>query len=157
MIINTYKYSGAYSLILLHEKHLKLFLDKWTEAKKINLALPETTDQDYESLETLLRHVLRSARGYMVWMCEKLELPDPEIDDPPSLENIEQQASSYIDHLVEKWKTPLSDVEEVKFSNKVYNSNWGVPFCIDAMLEHAVMHPIRHAFQLENLIKDNRR
>ena len=27
-------------------------------------------------------------------------------------------------------------------------------YCIDAMLEHAVMHPIRHAFQLDELIKD---
>jgi hypothetical protein len=25
--------------------------------------------------------------------------------------------------------------------------------CIDAMLEHAVMHPIRHAFQLEELMR----
>ena len=118
--------------------------------------LPKTTDEDYKSLETLLRHVLRSARGYMVWMCEKLELPNPEIIDPPNLENIAQQASNYIDHLIEKWKTPLADVEETKFSDKVYNSNWGVPYCIDAMLEHAVMHLIRHTFQLERLMESNR-
>ena len=150
---NSYKYSGAYSLILLHEKHLKIFLKTWTEAKKKNLKLPKTIDQDYESLETLLRHVLRSARGYMVWMCEKLELPDPEIDNPPSIDNIELHASGYIDHLIEKWKTPLAEVEENRFSDKVYKSNWGVPYCIDAMLEHAVMHPIRHTFQLENLME----
>jgi uncharacterized damage-inducible protein DinB len=150
---NSYKYSGAYSLILLHEKHLKIFLKTWTEAKKKNLKLPKTIDQDYESLETLLRHVLRSARGYMVWMCEKLELPDPEIDKPPSIDNIGRQASGYINHLIEKWKNPLTDVEESRFSDKVYNSNWGVPYCIDAMLEHAVMHPIRHTFQLENLME----
>ena len=143
-------------MILLHEKHLKIFFKTWSEAKKIMVKLPETTDQDYESLETLLRHVLRSARGYMVWMCEKLELPDPKIDNPPSLDKIEKQASSYIGHLIEKWKTPLADVEETKFSDKVYNSNWGVPYCIDAMLEHAVMHPIRHTFQLERLMESNR-
>ena len=153
MITNSYKYTGAYLLILLHEKHLKWFWDTWKRAKAINLALPLTEDKDYESLETLLRHVLRSARGYMVWMCEKLELSNPEIDEPPSLGNIEQQAPSYIDHLIEKWKTPLADVEENRFSDKVYNSNWGVPYCIDAMLEHAVMHPIRHGYQLKNLIE----
>ncbi len=147
-----YKYAGAYSLILLHEKHLKIFFKTWTEAKKLMLKLPETTDEDYESLETLLRHVLGSARGYMVWMCVKLEMPNPKIDDPPSLDKIERQASNYIDHLIEKWKNPLADVEESRFSDKVYNSNWGVPYCIDAMLEHAVMHPIRHTFQLERLM-----
>ena len=48
-----------------------------------------------------------AARGYMTWMCEVLELPDPEIRIPPE---------------------PT------------------------ALLEHAVMHPIRHAFQLEELM-----
>jgi len=48
-----------------------------------------------------------AARGYMTWMCEVLELPDPEIRIPPE---------------------PT------------------------ALLEHADMHPIRHAFQLEELM-----
>jgi len=33
-----------------------------------------------------------------------------------------------------------------------YPSRWGTPYSIDAMLEHAVMHPIRHAYQLEKLM-----
>jgi hypothetical protein len=28
-----------------------------------------------------------------------------------------------------------------------------VTYTIDAMLEHAVMHPIRHTFQLEELVQ----
>ena len=39
----------------------------------------------------LLNHALRAARGYMVWMCEKLELPDPEIEPPPELAVIEAE------------------------------------------------------------------
>jgi hypothetical protein len=34
-----------------------------------------------------------------------------------------------------------------------YPSRWQTRYCIDAMLEHAVMHPIRHAFQLEELMR----
>lgn len=33
-----------------------------------------------------------------------------------------------------------------------YPSRWKTLYCVDAMLEHAVMHPIRHAFQLEELM-----
>ena len=54
--------------------------------------------------------------------------------------------------LLEKWRTPLCNVEPKLFEDKNYKSNWGVEYCIDAMLEHAVMHPIRHEFQLKNLI-----
>ncbi|MGA9292440.1 MAG: hypothetical protein WBV81_07600 [Ignavibacteriaceae bacterium] len=155
-IIN-YKYNGARAMVILHEKHLRACIDTWREAKTFRIKLPVTEDKDYESLETLLRHILRSARGYMVWMCEKLNLPDPGIDMPPEPDSIENKADKYLVHLLEKWKSPLAEVEQEKFDN-TYKSNWGVDYCIDAMLEHAVMHPIRHEFQLRNLIieqKDN--
>ena len=103
-------------------------------------------------METLLHHILRGARGYMVWMCSKLNLTDPGIDKAPEPDLIESKADEYLVHLLEKWREPLADIPEDKFINSTYTSNWGVEYCIDAMLEHAVMHPIRHEFQLRNFI-----
>ncbi|RKY94987.1 MAG: hypothetical protein DRQ01_01015, partial [Ignavibacteriae bacterium] len=60
-------------MVQLHEQHLRSFVKTWRKAKELNIKLPETNDTDYESHETLLRHVLRAARGYMTWMCAKLE------------------------------------------------------------------------------------
>lgn len=150
--IQKYKYNGARSLVLLHEENLTNFLRTWQKAKNLNIELPITDDPDYQSLESLLFHVLRSARGYMTWICEKLDLPDPEIDNPPEIINIENNSEKYLNHLFERWCLPLADIEEVNFHYPVYKSRWGVEYCIDAMLEHAVMHPIRHEFQLRDLI-----
>jgi hypothetical protein len=147
-----YKYNGARSLVLLHDQYLRSFVQTWKQAKKQNIVLPETDDPAYVSLEAFLRHPLRSARGYMTWMCEKLELPDPQINPTPAVEVIEAEADNYLEHVIECWKLPLSDVPEDKFINTVYKSRWGVEYCIDAMLEHAVMHPLRHEFQLKNLM-----
>ena len=146
-----YKYGGAKSLVKLHEIHLKEFYETWKEAKRLNIKLPETDDPNYESLDTLLYHVLRAARGYMVWICHNLELNDPEINKTPTSDFIVDKVEEYISHLLEKWQLPLVNVEFELF-DKVFKSNWGVYYCIDAMLEHAVMHPIRHEFQLKNLI-----
>jgi uncharacterized damage-inducible protein DinB len=151
-----YKYNGARSLVLLHEKHLLSFAEIWKEAKKLNITLPTTDDKDYESLETLLFHVLRAARGYMTWICEELNLPDPEINTPPDFNEIENEADNYILHLLERWRFPLSEIKEEKFHSPTFKSRWGVEYCIDAMLEHAVMHPIRHEFQLRNLITEKK-
>ncbi|MBI1933667.1 MAG: hypothetical protein HYS24_14140 [Ignavibacteriales bacterium] len=150
--IKKYKYNGARSLVLLHEEHLTNFLRTWQKAKSLRIELPRTDDPDYQSLESLLFHVLRSARGYMTWICEKLNLPDPEINNPPEINEIENNSEKYLNHLFERWCLPLTEIEEVNFHNPVYKSRWGVEYCIDAMLEHAVMHPIRHEFQLKNLI-----
>ena len=140
-------------MVQLHEEHLRSFVKIWRKAKELNIKLPETTDTDYELLETLLRHVLRAARVYMTWMCEKLDLPDAAIDPAPEAEKIVSVLDAYIEHLIERWKHPLINVAAEKFENKLYTARWGVDYCIDAMMEHAVLHPIRHEFQLNNLIE----
>ncbi len=152
-----YKYQGARVLVLMHEEHLADCVRVWHEARAAGLALPQTTDPDYQSLETLMRHVLRSARGYMTWMCGMLELPDPGIEPAPEVERIAEEADGYVRHLSEKWRTPLATVPEERFNTPEYRSRWGVLYCVDAMLEHAVMHPIRHAYQLRHLLEAARR
>jgi uncharacterized damage-inducible protein DinB len=149
----SYEYQGARVLVLLHEEYLAECVRVWREARAAGLALPQTTDPDYQSLETLMRHVLRAARGYMTWMCGVLELPDPGIETAPEVDVIAEGASEYVRHLSEKWRTPLAAVPEERFNTPEYPSRWGVLYCVDAMLEHAVMHPIRHAYQLRRLLE----
>ena len=48
----------------------------------------------------------------------------------------------------------LREVPDEKLETPEYPSRWQTRYCIDSMLEHAVMHPIRHAFQLDELLKD---
>ena len=141
-------------MVLLHEEHLRQCLKVWKEAKAADIKLSETVDEDYQSLETLLKHILRAARGYMVWICQKLNLPDPEIKLPPDVATIEAEADGYLEHVLQRWRSPLADVTEDRFEPATYLSNWGTPYCIDAMLEHAVMHPIRHEFQLRELLEE---
>lgn len=151
--LSNYKFRGARACVLLHDKHMRDCLAVWKQAKAANIKLPETNDEDYQSLETLLRHILRAARGYMVWMCKQLELPDPEIRPTPEPDSIEAEADSYLEHMLERWRLPLVNVPEEKFEPQTYASNWGTHYCLDAMLEHAVMHPIRHEFQLRELLE----
>lgn len=152
--LGNYKYRGARACILLHEEHLRGCLKIWKEAKAANIKLPETDDEDYQSLETLLHHIFRAARGYMVWICNKLELPDPEIRPAPELDKIEAEADSYLEHVLERWRLPLANISGETIDRSEFVSNWGVTYCIDGMLEHAVTHPIRHEFQLRNLIRE---
>jgi hypothetical protein len=151
--LDNYQYRGARACVLLHEQHLRSCLNVWETAKAANLKLPETSDTDYESLETLLRHIFRAARGYLVWTCKQLNLPDPEIRPAPEVETIAAEADGYLEHLLERWRLPLVNVSQEIIDHTEFKSGWGVTYCIDAMLEHAVMHPIRHEFQLRELLE----
>ena len=96
-----YRSRAVRAMVLLHEEHLRRFVQTWRLAMAVAASLPPTADPSYASLGALERHVLSAAVGYLVWICEVLRLPDPEVRR------------------------------------------------IDSMLEHAVMHPIRHSFQLD--------
>ncbi|HRV96737.1 MAG TPA: hypothetical protein P5526_31575 [Anaerolineae bacterium] len=151
-----YKFGAARTMVYLHGQYLQAFLAVWQQAQAAGLALPETDDPSYVSLETLLHHVMGAARRYMVWMCSQLDLPDPAIKPAPPPEVIEGEAGGYLAHLIERWELPLAEVEEERFARPEYPSNWGTRYCVEAMLEHAVMHAILHRVQLEELLAEQR-
>jgi len=142
---------GARALILLHDRELRACMVSWRAARAAGISLPPTDDPDYASLDAVAYHVLACARGYMVWCCEVLGLPDPQINLCPSVETMDSTAENYLEHVLSGWRVPLVAVTEEQL-NTSQESRWGVVYCVDAMLEHAVMHPARHSFQLQELI-----
>ena len=150
-MLSDYRHRGVRTLVLLHERHMRAFIDTWRTAKRAGVTLPRTDDPAYQSLDALLRHVLSCARGYMTWTCEGLELPDPQVRPVPGLEEIAQRADDYLEHLLAQWRARLAAVTEEQLDRE-FTARWGTTYCVDAMLEHAVMHPIRHRFQLEELM-----
>jgi len=147
-----FKYRGARASVVLHEEQLRRFAEVWKQARTSGASLPDVDDPDYVSFDALFVHVFRWARAYLIWICEQLGLPEPGIRPLPNVDVVASEAGSYLEHVLDAWRTPLHDIPEERFFNEIYASPWGVPFCVDAMLEHAVMHPIKHRFQLEELM-----
>jgi hypothetical protein len=143
-------------MVLLHEEHLRRFIQTWRLALEVPVSLPPTADPAYASLGALGRHVLSAAGGYLVWTCEMLKLPDPGVRAAPEATAIVHDADGYLDHVLERWRAEaLREISDEQLETPEYPSRWGTRYSIDAMLEHAVMHPIRHAFQLDELIKNH--
>jgi uncharacterized damage-inducible protein DinB len=140
------------ALVLLHDRELRRFFSAWRDAEWAGVALPPPHVGPYASPAALLRHVLGAARGYMVWMTQQLDLPDPGIEPAPEVEDMGERAEAYLEHVLGRWRAPLRDVGDELLEDRPHPI-WGVTYTIDAMLEHAVMHPIRHTFQLEELVQ----
>jgi uncharacterized damage-inducible protein DinB len=150
--LTNYRHRGVRALVLLHEKELRALLPIWRKAKAAKVQLPSTTNPAYASLETVLRHALQAARSFMTWMCEKLELPDPGIDEAPEASRTEAEAERYVERLLERWRLPLAGLDE-KGASASFKTQRGEDRTIMGMLEHAVAHPMRHRFQLEELME----
>lgn len=141
-----YVYGGVRALVELHDKHLRSFVGTWKRASAEGLRLPPTKDQHCATLDAMLRHVLGAARHYLVWVCEQAGLEDPGV--APTPDDVAASPDAYVEHLLGCWDRPLRGLDEKTTDQGEYASAWGTRYCIDGMLEHAVMHPIRHEHQL---------
>jgi hypothetical protein len=147
-----FRYRGARALTFLHEEEMRKFIDTWKEAKAAGVTVPEPKGNDYSSLETLLIHVLNWGQKNFCWICENLDVDVPDFKPVPSPENIEAEVESYFAHLKQLWRTPLTEVRGKEFYFKTYTSYWRTEYCMDAMMEHLVLHPMRHRLQLLQLL-----
>lgn len=147
-----YRWGGARTLVALHDAHLRAFLVAWRRADAADVELPATSDPAYATREHLLCHVLSAPARYLTWMCEQLGLPRPDVEESPRAEGFAARADAYLEHVLSAWRAPLRGVSEEE-SERAFTSRWGAPYTIDAMLEHAVMHPMRHAYQLDELMR----
>ena len=67
-----------------------------------------------------------------------------------------RDADDYLEHILERWRAEaLLGISDEQLETPEYPSRWQTRYSIDSMLEHAVMHPIRHAFQLDELIRNH--
>ena len=145
---------GVRALVMLQMAEMRQLFEVWKKAKRLGVRLPKTLDPDYKDLDLLMRHPLRACRGYLTWLCEVLGRPDPGVPDPPEPEEVAKKGAAYLEELERGWHKHMAWMpNEVLDSFVVHTTRWGAPMTVEAMLEHAAVHPMRHRFQLEELIE----
>jgi hypothetical protein len=150
--IPTFTWRGARALVLLHEESMRAALAAWRRAKAAKVKLPASDNAAYASLETVLHHVLKAGRNMFLWISEKLALPDPKIDEAPEPSRIEAEADRYLQHLLDRIRPLFAGVDAKRFE-EVHKDRSGHDTSLLARLEHAVVHPQRHRFQLEEMME----
>jgi hypothetical protein len=146
---------AAKSLIDLHEAELRRFLEAWERFVASGVPMPDARgDPDYESAEKLVTHVVVAARSYMMWMREQLGRPVTDLTLSRDPAEVTPRLRAHVDETLEGWRRHLADLADTDLSPTVYTSRWGEPFLIEQMLEHAIVHPMRHRIQLERALSD---
>lgn len=141
------------SLVELHEAELRRFVEVWERFKASGTPMPEAAgDPDYEDPERLATHVAAAARSYMMWISDQLGRPVTDLTLSRDAAEVAPRLSSHVEETLEGWRRHLAGVLDTDLGPTVYTSRWGEPFQIEQMLEHAVVHPMRHRIQLERAL-----
>ena len=152
-----FKSNAVRSCVELHEVELERFYDTWQQFRASGTALPQTTDPSYASPDHVGGHVLRSARNYLVWIGECVKRPVTDVDTDNDLQSVARKGRGFTREVLAAWRRHLAELEDSELAPATYLSRWGEPYSIEQMLEHAVVHPMRHRVQLERLMAQHDR
>ena len=141
------------SLTELHERELKEFVVTWRRFVTSGRPMPEARgDASFASPERLAAHVQGAARSYLLWIWEVLERPIEGLLLTRDAAVIVPRMDAFMAETLEAWRRYQPLLEDDQLSPKQYLSRWGEPHTIEQMLEHAVVHPMRHRIQLERIM-----
>ena len=147
-----FKSNAVRSCVELHETELRRFYEVWERFCASGTPLPVTDDPSYASAEHLGGHVLRAARNYLTWIGEFVGRPVADVDAETDPVSIARKGRAFADEVLAAWRRHLALLEDREMTPATRKSRWGEDYNIEQMLEHAVVHPMRHRIQLERLM-----
>lgn len=140
------------SLLELHEQEMFRFLEVWEQFVASKIPLPEGRgDPDYGDHDHLFAHVVTAARSYIEWIGEVVKRPAKHVDAERDPRAIAMRGRDFVRTILDVWRRTLASVTDDEL-NILHATKWGVDFVVEAMLEHAVVHPMRHRIQLERIL-----
>ena len=111
-----------------------------------------TKDENCRSIQTIVSHVVSAGYGYANYIRPEFLLSAvPYVKRPLSYDEavpkIREMLQFTADTLESKWE--MSD-EEIESVNVL--SRWGSRYDLEQLLEHAIVHVLRHRRQIERLL-----
>jgi len=114
----------------------------------------KTKDKDCRSIENIMNHVVRAGYGYSNYIRKQFgeefierkmtyEVGTPKL----AIAELNNALKYTEENLSNKWKMSWR-----KIQSNIIHTNWGQDFDMDQLLEHAIVHILRHRRQIEKLL-----
>ncbi len=150
-----YRDKGAIGALLdEYEKaieELKVILNGISDNDLVEIVDFKTEDEDCRSIQTVLTHVVRAGYTYAIeirkWLGEETEYTNKELLDSIKEYNLAlDKMFAYNEKLFKDY--PSIKLEENETSKKMF-VKWGQYYDVEQLLEHAIVHILRHRRQIE--------
>ena len=131
---------------------LKEVLENVSEENYTDIADAETQNEDCRSIETIMNHVIRAGRWYVKYIRESLSMETSPVENNKFAKNeIAAELDKVIAETVAIFDGNWDEINE-KMTSVYIDAGWGVRYNIDQMMEHAVVHVLRHRRQIEKFL-----
>jgi uncharacterized damage-inducible protein DinB len=158
MMEQTYRSNGAIGALLDEYERalrdLKNTIAPLSSNQLITVADHQTTDEDCRSIQTILAHVVRSGYAYAVYIRnqqgENLAVPERQLLDSIAAYQtaLDQMFFFNIQTFADYPNLPV----ETKEQALKIRTNWGQFYDVEQLMEHAIVHILRHRRQIERML-----
>lgn len=112
----------------------------------------ETADEACRSIQTVSRHVVTAGYGYANYIREQFSIsaepvPHETISHAELSGAIDKMLAYTAETLDGKWEMTDDEISKIAI-----NSRWGVVYDLEQLLEHAIVHVLRHRRQIEKFL-----
>ena len=112
----------------------------------------ETEDEDCRSVQTIMSHVVNASYGYADLLRGSFSVPSTRppralLSHAESLGRLDAALAYTAETLEGRWR--MTDAE---ITGAVIQSGWGVRYDVEQLLEHAIVHVLRHRRQIERFM-----
>lgn len=122
------------------------------EADALKVVDPATEDEDCRSVQTIMSHVVNAGYGYADLLRRQFSVPSTR---PPRallaprdyLEQLEAVLAYTAETLEGRWRMPYEEI-----SGAAIKTGWGPTYDVEQLLEHAIVHVLRHRRQIEKFM-----
>lgn len=132
-------------------QELRVAFKSLSDEALLKVLAPDNVDENCRSIQAILGHVVSSAFSYAIYVQELrgMAIPRPGVRLRPTI-------SAYLADLDEAFAFTLTvfeavmedELEEFDPEFKI-NARWGQIYDIEQMMEHAIVHVLRHTRQIE--------
>ena len=113
---------------------------------------PDTQDENCRSIQTVVSHVVSSGYSYADYVRERFSIPSTR---PQKRLLLRAEAVPQIRMMMEYTLQTLEgrwEMTEEEIANMVMRTRWAVTYDMEQLLEHAIVHVLRHRRQIERFL-----
>lgn len=133
-------------------RELRLLIGRMSEDDFVRVVDPETEDEACRSVQAIVSHVVGAGYGYADLLRKSFSMPSTRppkalLSHRESLEQLDAALAYTAETLEGRWLMTDEELAAV-----VIDSGWGVRYDAEQLLEHAVVHVLRHRRQIEKFM-----
>ncbi len=134
---------------------LKQIVESISDSTYEKLMDERTQDENCRSIQTILSHVVNSGYGYADYLREPFAIPSTRpgrrlLSRQEALTQIDAILNYTVETLEGRWEMSEEEIE-----GTVVHPRWGGNYHMEQLLEHAIVHILRHRRQLDKFLKQS--